>query len=257
MKIQKIMLFLLITSTSLFGCQKSTEKVDSTPMNVDNADTNIDRYKIAQKNNLSIKNFSLINKFSSYTNENGIQIKMNYNVEGANSEKVKTENSYSLLNESGQSIMDTNYWYNGNYELVDDGDIRQKKETKPETINKEIQTMLSSSFVSLDNINENMIQKNSDRYNIKLTIDNKGIIEKILESIEATTDDSNKMIIEKVNKFNISYVIKDNYIIEENIVFDVISEGNRIKGNNLVKFNPICPKLNFPKNIDKFEEVRD
>ena len=130
MKIQKIMLFLLITSTSLFGCQKSTEKVDSTPMNVDNADTNIDRYKIAQKNNLSIKNFSLINKFSSYTNENGIQIKMNYNVEGANSEKVKTENSYSLLNESGQSIMDTNYWYNGNYELVDDGDIRQKKETK-------------------------------------------------------------------------------------------------------------------------------
>ena len=110
--------------------------------------------------------------------------------------------------------MDTNYWYNGNYELVDDGDIRQKKETKPGMINKEIQTMLSSSFVSLDNINENMIQKNSDRYNIKLTIDNKGIIEKILESIEATTDDSNKMIIEKVNKFNISYVIKDNYIIE-------------------------------------------
>ena len=75
MKIQKIILFLLITSTSLFGCQKSTEKVDNTPMNVDNADTNIDRYKIAQKNNLSIKNFSLINKFSSYTNENGIQIK--------------------------------------------------------------------------------------------------------------------------------------------------------------------------------------
>ena len=62
--------------------------------------------------------------------------------------------------------MDTNYWYNGNYELVDDGDIRQKKETKPGMINKEIQTMLSSSFVSLDNINENMIQKNSDRYNI-------------------------------------------------------------------------------------------
>ena len=44
MKIQKIILFLLITSTSLFGCQKSTEKVDNTPMNVDNADTNIDSH---------------------------------------------------------------------------------------------------------------------------------------------------------------------------------------------------------------------
>ena len=39
MKIQKIILFLLITSTSLF---ENLQKKLNTPMNVDNADTNID-----------------------------------------------------------------------------------------------------------------------------------------------------------------------------------------------------------------------
>lgn len=250
----------LVTSIYIYGCQNIEKKQNSVAVSIKDSISNIEKYKIAQKNNLNLKDFQFTNNYSIYINKGKDknildykQFEIVYKVKGLGTKSVNSQNSYSILDESRTSIMDVHHWYDGEYEIVDNGSKKQKTKNSPETVNNEIKDMLSSSFVSFEGIKNEMITKSSNGFKIKLTIENKKIIEDLIKKFQLYDVDSYKTLVNKVNEFEIYYKIKDDYIIEESVKFDFINNELRMKGENSIKLETVTPVLKFPANEEEFE----